>query len=61
MNKIKKRLMELKISQIEFAVRLGVSDSAVSKWLRWGAKIPAKYKARISEILGCNIEDNTND
>lgn len=52
---LKQKMKEKKMSQIELAVKLGVSDSSVSKWLRWGVKVPHKYHEKICKELGCKL------
>lgn len=54
MNSLKRMLEQRNISQVELAKLIGVADSAVSKWIKWEFKIPAKHRAKICEVLSCD-------
>ncbi|MGE0761873.1 MAG: helix-turn-helix domain-containing protein [Bdellovibrionales bacterium] len=57
MSTLKQILQEKGVSQIELAKQIGVADSAVSKWIKWGFKIPFKHKAKICAALNCELSD----
>lgn len=57
MNSLKRILQEKGISQIELASRIDVPDSIVSKWTKWGFRIPKKHQQKICEVLGCKLSD----
>jgi DNA-binding Xre family transcriptional regulator len=54
---LKRILQEKGISQIELAKQIGVADSAVSKWIKWGFKIPPKHREKICAVLNCASSD----
>jgi len=61
MNLLKNILSERGISQIELAKHIGVADSAVSKWIKWGFKIPVKHVEKICLFLKCKPSDLNNE
>lgn len=57
MTKIEKFRKEAKITQAELAVRLGVTQSAISQW-ESGTTLPEVGKlVKMSQLFGCTVDD----
>jgi DNA-binding Xre family transcriptional regulator len=55
MNNLKQLLVEKNISQIWLAKKIGVDTSMVSKWTKWGLRIPEKHTMKICKVLKCKL------
>jgi transcriptional regulator with XRE-family HTH domain len=55
--KMKRRLLQLGMSQAEFARRVGTDPGTVSKWLKGDALADVRWWNGISFILGATVDD----
>lgn len=55
--KLKEYLKKKEIKNVELAKVSGASIPQISYWINGWAVLPPKYEQKISEFLGCSIEE----
>lgn len=57
MEKIKKMRKALKLTQQQFAIKIGVSNATVSRWERGKQTPPIKKLKEIAAFFDCSADD----
>lgn len=57
MNTIKKKREQRKMTQIELAGKLGITQGAVSQWEAGATNPSTGMILKLSEVLGCTVDE----